>query len=109
MFDQVLLQLLDYQYAECIALGFELQNLHWEISELEVVINCLALLLSCFPSVDKAYVKKGVPEKTIKKRSLSLSTKSKRYNPSTLSDIPILLSSRNVEVLAKVSSMATSK
>lgn len=81
MFDQVLLQLFHYQNAEGVTLGLELQDLHWKISELEVVIHSLALLLGRYPSVDETYVKKGVPEKTIKKRSLSLRTKSKRYSP----------------------------
>ena len=53
MFDQVLLQLLDDQDTETVPRRLELQHLHWEVGELEVVIHAFPLLLGGFPSVDE--------------------------------------------------------
>lgn len=54
MLDQVLLRLLNNQDAETVPLRLELQYLHWEIRELEVILHTFLLLLSSHPSVDEA-------------------------------------------------------
>lgn len=54
MLDQILLRLFNNQDAEIVPPRFELQYLHWEVSELEVIFHTFSFLLSRHPSIDKA-------------------------------------------------------
>lgn len=82
MLNQVFLGLLYNQNAKTIFIGLKLKQFHGQLSELEIVLDALSFLLQSIPSINEPLIDKQVPEKTMRKRSLSFKTKSSRYKSS---------------------------
>ena len=107
IFYEILLILLDDYYVKFIFLSFVLKNFYRKLIKLEIILDTFSLFLCGFSSIYESYIDWWIPENTIRNLSLSFNTKSNRYKSGIFSDIPILLSSKKVEVLLKVSFIFT--